>query len=283
MVKVRWSSMVLLVSVLAVPMGAHADDQWELNGEGTSDDDSNTRNQLVHGGKQTHDGQGTGAGSTIRDFDYIRVATRVRHSYEARVSGSALTFTNGTCAECAQFDRVDLLGTVLQASVAIDGSTTFSRSSHQVLRWLGTATQQEFIRVAGLSGYPTGPNDRYDVELFDIRHDIFRAAVQPGGRPGHGPARPERKQGHHPYQHHRQHPFLRRRGHAPGDGAALRARGRHPGREHGGNSRPGRAIRRRDHRPYRRLRSPGGQGGGPGSRDRLQLRHPVPADSALTR
>ena len=170
MVKLRWSSMVLLVSVLAGPIGARADDQWEFNGEGATDDDSYTRNQIVHGGKQAHDGQGTGAGSTIRDFDYIRVATRVRHSYEARVSGAALTFTNGTCSECAQLDRVDLLGTVLQSSVAVDGSTTFSRSSHQVLRWLGTAGQQEFIRVAGLSGYPTNPNDRYDVEFFDTTY-----------------------------------------------------------------------------------------------------------------
>src|SRR5688572_22907515 len=141
MVKRGWSSMALLVAVLAAPGGARADDPWEANGEGFTDDDSDTRNQLVHGGKQTHDAQGTGAGSTVRDFDYIRVATRVRHSYEARVSGSPMTFTNGTCPECGRFSRVDAAGTLLQDGVAIDGTTTFSRSAHLVLRWLGTANQ----------------------------------------------------------------------------------------------------------------------------------------------
>jgi len=168
--KLQWSAIALLVAVVAAPVSAHADDPWELSGEGVTDDDSDTRNQIVHGGKQTHDAQGTGASSATRDFDYIRVATRVRHSYEARLSGSPMTFTNGTCLNCGQFDRVDVQGSVLQAGVAIDGSTTFSRSSHLVLRWLGTANQQEFIRVAGLDAFPTSANDRYDVEFFDTTY-----------------------------------------------------------------------------------------------------------------
>jgi hypothetical protein len=152
------------------PIGALADDEWEVSGEGFADDDASTRNQLVHGGKQRHDAQGTGTNGTTRDFDWIRVATRVRHSYEARVSGSPMTFTNGTCGECGQFDRVSAGGAVLQASVAIDGTTTGVRSSHQVLRWIGTANQQEFLRVGGMAGFPTGPTDLYDIEFFDTTY-----------------------------------------------------------------------------------------------------------------
>jgi hypothetical protein len=161
--------LIAAVGVLP-PAYARADDPWESNGEGITDDDSGTRNQLVHGGKQTHDAQGTGVNGSVPDFDFTRVATRVRHSYEARISGSASTLTNGTCAECVQFDRVNAAGTILQASTAIDGTTTGIRSSHQVLRWLGTANQQEFVRVRGLNAFPTNANDKYDIEFFDTTY-----------------------------------------------------------------------------------------------------------------
>lgn len=42
--------------------------------------------------------------------------------------------------------------------------------SHLALRWLGAANQQEYIRVRGLSGFPTSPNDTYDVEFFDTTY-----------------------------------------------------------------------------------------------------------------
>ena len=167
----RFLTLGLIVAVaLLQPVVLLADDKWESSGEGISDDDSNTRNQLVHGNSQVHDAQGTGVNFATPDFDFIRVATRVRHSYEARISGAPITLTNGTCAECAQFDRVTAAGTIIQAGSAIDGTTTGARSSHLVLRWLGSANQQEFIRVRGLNGFPTSANDDYTVEFFDTTY-----------------------------------------------------------------------------------------------------------------
>lgn len=160
----------LVVAALLSVAPLAADDEWESNGEGITDDDANTRNQLVHGGTQRHDMQGTGTSSATPDFDWSRVATRAGHSYEARVSGSPGTFTDGSCAVCGQFDRVTAAAALLQSGVAVDGTTTGVRSSHLVLRWLGTANQQEFVRVRGLNGFPTSANDKYDIEFFDTTY-----------------------------------------------------------------------------------------------------------------
>jgi hypothetical protein len=167
----EWLLAGAVVASLVLAGPARANDVWELSGENNTDDDSETWNQLLHGMKQTHDAQGTGASGTVADFDWIRVATRVRHSYEVRTSGSPMTQSGGECPNCGQLQRVLANGTVLQTAVGPDGTINGSVGvTHMALRWFGSANQQEYVRVRGLDGFSTTPNDTYDVEFFDTTY-----------------------------------------------------------------------------------------------------------------
>lgn len=170
MSKQVWLLAGALVTGLTLAGPASANDVWELSGENNTDDTSSTWNVLLHGMKQTHDAQGTGASGTVADYDWMRVPTRIRHSYEVRTSGSPMTQSGGSCSACGQLQRVDSTGAVLQTAISPTGIVGGVGVGHMALRWFGTANQQEFVRVRGLDGFPTTPNDIYDIEFFDTTY-----------------------------------------------------------------------------------------------------------------
>lgn len=145
-----------LALACAGPAAAH--DPWETGG---LDDVAGTVNLLRHGDvQQGHDLQPPTAGSV--DADWMRVVTKARHSYEARVSGQAW---RGTAAG-PDFDRVDGSGTVLTAGVRSEedvdrGATTLGRT----VRWIPSAGGPEYLRAVGLAG--ASGLEPYDVVFLD--------------------------------------------------------------------------------------------------------------------
>jgi hypothetical protein len=156
-------SLVLLgVGLCAGPVMAN--DIWE----GLADDTFNGSNLLRHGVVQSnHDLQGA---PPTPDQDWMRVVTKTRHSYEARVTG--LYWDNG-CAPppCPLFDRVNMSGSVLTAgSVASDDANNGAIGLGRTVRWIATTGAQEYLRALGdqLQAMDTDPYDvvYYDTTLF---------------------------------------------------------------------------------------------------------------------
>jgi hypothetical protein len=153
----------ILLAALGLLAGgaARADDPWELGG----DDSPNGFNMLRHGVAQRgHDLQGTPAAP---DRDWMKIVTKGRHSYEARVSG--MYWDDGcSIGPCPRFDRVDTAGVVLTAGSAssedVDrGSSTIGRT----VRWIADAGAQERLLATGDLVATLGPDSVYDVVYHD--------------------------------------------------------------------------------------------------------------------
>ena len=154
-------TLIFLVLAVSAATAVRANDKWEFGVFG-GDDTSSTPNALVHGRTQTHDLEGSGSPA---DQDWIRVATRVRQSYELRVhSATVRIVTPGSppcgAGSCADFDRVNAGGTVLQSPLAMEGD------DHVVgMRWTSGVTGFTFARLRGGSGLAWSANDEYTIEL----------------------------------------------------------------------------------------------------------------------
>ncbi|MET0552523.1 MAG: hypothetical protein ABW221_05770 [Vicinamibacteria bacterium] len=153
----------ILLAALGLFAGgaARADDPWEPG----SDDGPNGWNMLRHGVVQRgHDLQGTPAAP---DRDWMKIVTKARHSYEARVSG--MYWDDGcSIAACPRFDRVDTAGAVLTAGSAssedVDlGTATIGRT----VRWIAEAGAAERLLATGDLVAPLGPDSVYDVVYYD--------------------------------------------------------------------------------------------------------------------
>jgi hypothetical protein len=153
----------ILIAALALRSvgAAWANDPWELSG----DDSPNGWNMLRHGVVQRgHDLEGT---APAPDLDWMKLVTKARHSYEARVSG---TYWDDGCefAPCPRFDRVDTAGVVLTAGNAssedVDrGNSTIGRT----VRWIAEVGAPERLLATGDRFVPLGPDSVYDVVYYD--------------------------------------------------------------------------------------------------------------------
>ena len=138
-----------------------ADDPWEVG----SDDSPSGWNMLRPGVVQRgHDLQGTAAAP---DRDWMKIVTKARHSYEARVSGM---YWDDGCAvgPCPRFDRVDTAGAVLTAGSA--SSEDVDRGTYTIgrtVRWIAAVGAQERLLATGDVVAPLGPDSVYDVVYYD--------------------------------------------------------------------------------------------------------------------
>jgi hypothetical protein len=154
--------------VSVTPAGAV--DPWESAQDfaANGDDDNDSNNTLSHGLTQNHDLDQAGGGE---DQDWYQMNQTIRHSYEARISGTNIGFSFGSCADCAQFERVNSAGTIVQddASVAVAGS--YDRT----IRWIAnTTTQGELIRVTGGTFFTENANSIYTIRFWDTTYSIPR-------------------------------------------------------------------------------------------------------------
>jgi hypothetical protein len=142
------------------------DDRWEA-GSFAFDDDAQTPNELVHGTVQRgHDLEG------VSDQDWIVVRSKIRHSYEARVSSGTVIWDRGTCAVCAAFDRVSALGTVLTPGVPDGATTRFTQAGTLAVRWIAGADGNEYLRAKGVTTHAA--IDTYDLEFYDTTYFLPR-------------------------------------------------------------------------------------------------------------
>jgi hypothetical protein len=151
-----------LVGLALSSLPASANDRWEVLGDGGPD----TRNVLRHGVAQSdHDLEGPGVNP---DRDWMRLVTKERHSYEARVSG--LYWDAGGCGTfpCPLFDRVDAAGAVLTAGgVSSDDVMLNGVSAGRTVRWIASPGGDEWLRVIGDQFSDFGPGQRYAVVYHD--------------------------------------------------------------------------------------------------------------------
>ena len=152
---------------------AWAVDPFE-NGTLGGDDGAASRVAIGHGGSQVHDLDQNGGGD---DQDWVVVPTVAGHSYEARVSNTAVWFNWGACPECANFERVDQNGAILTEDVATvnEGDGSNEEAYDRSVRWIATAsTVDEYVRITGSSQMPEGPADVYTLRFWDTTYSIPR-------------------------------------------------------------------------------------------------------------
>jgi hypothetical protein len=159
----------LAVCVL-IGTNAGAVDPWEsaqdFSNNGDDDNDSNTT--LSHGLVQSHDLDQAGGGD---DQDWYQVNQTNHHSYEARISGTNIGFSHGACGDCAQFERVNAAGTIVQDDASVGVSGSYDRT----IRWVATATTQvERIRVTGGAFFTENANSVYTIRFWDTTYAIPR-------------------------------------------------------------------------------------------------------------
>ncbi len=148
-----------------LPAAGWTDDRWET-GTYRADDTSVTVNELVHGSVQrNHDLQGT------LDQDWMVLRSKTRHSYEARVSSGSVVWNQGTCDNCAGFDRVTATGTVVLTSGVADGAV-IDFASTLALRWIANTGTNEYLRAEARNNLSA--LDTYDVELYDTTYSMPR-------------------------------------------------------------------------------------------------------------
>ena len=152
---------LLLAGLVACAAAARAADPWD-----PFDDAANTQNLLRHGVVQAgHELGGPGTADT----DWMRVVTKTRHSYEARVTGFVWNPAGCTASACGgSFDRVSAAGAVLTAGGAAGGDPTAGggRSFGYTVRWMAAAGGAEYLRAARLAS-STVPVHPYDVVFYD--------------------------------------------------------------------------------------------------------------------
>jgi hypothetical protein len=156
-----WTCAIAVTGLLAAAASALADDAWEL----TNDDTANTVNALRHAVPQEgHDLEGTAANP---DVDWMRIMTKERHSYEARVSGLYWEIACGL-PPCPRFERTTPSGTVLTAgTVSNEDVSLGSYSVGSTMRWIATTGGEERLRATGDMLHALDDGDRYDVVFYD--------------------------------------------------------------------------------------------------------------------
>lgn len=164
--------LMMIGIIFVLSGGAWAHDKWELaSSTDCIDDDFATCNTLVHGQVQTHDLEGTTASP---DNDWMVVETKARHSYEVQVFSANLALETPGCGGCVTVNRVDQAGTVLTPSIAPDGGGPANggiTANNLAVRWIGgSASQRDFIRVVGDTVFDLGPNDQYNIVLYDTTY-----------------------------------------------------------------------------------------------------------------
>jgi hypothetical protein len=148
-------------SVLVAASGALANDPWERLG----DDFNSSPNVLRHAvAQEGHDLEGTPANP---DVDWMRIVTKERHSYEARVSGSYWDEACGT-PPCPRFERTSVGGTVLMVgTVSNEDVDLGTYSAGSTIRWIATTGGEEYLRATGDLLVALDEGDRYDVVFYD--------------------------------------------------------------------------------------------------------------------
>jgi hypothetical protein len=147
--------------LLAAAGSALASDPWELLSDGAP----NTLNVLRHAvAQEGHDLQGTAANP---DVDYLRIVTKERHSYEARVTGLYWDDACGS-APCPRFQRTTTTGSVLGTGAPSNEDVDRGSSSlGSTIRWIATAGGEERLRATGDLFVALDEGDRYDVVFYD--------------------------------------------------------------------------------------------------------------------
>jgi hypothetical protein len=156
----------LATLVAASPVRSH--DRWDLGTLGDDDGPSSNPNELTHGSSQIHDLEATGSPA---DQDWFQVRVRARHSYEARVLGATVFWSSlggPLCAVgfCADLDRVDAGGTVLQGASDLEEGS----SNAVAVRWIASTAAVALLRVTGPNGTALGTSDEYSFEFFDTTY-----------------------------------------------------------------------------------------------------------------
>jgi hypothetical protein len=143
---------------LACAGAATAHDRWELGG---LDDGATSVNILRHADVQFgHDLEPPAPGTP--DADWMRVVTKTRHSYEARVSGQ---YWRGT-SDGPDFDRVNAAGAVLTPGVRSEEDVDGGEDSlGRTVRWIPAAGSAEYLRARGFVGF--SGLETYDVVFLD--------------------------------------------------------------------------------------------------------------------
>jgi hypothetical protein len=163
----RRATLLCALATLLNATAARPHDRWDL-GTLSNDDTSGTPNELPPGASQVHDLEATGSPA---DQDWFKTRVRDRRSYEARVSGvSGVGFSSidgPPCIAgfCADLDRVNAGGGILQSAAMLEGSP------HAVsLRWIAPATGDGYLRVTGPNGTALSTSDSYELEFFDTTY-----------------------------------------------------------------------------------------------------------------
>jgi hypothetical protein len=146
------------VALALASTGAWAHDKWESGSYYDDDSGSFSVNQLEHGSRQTHDLEGTAAAP---DQDWYLYQGQQRHSYEARVWGSTITWNHasGSSTLAATLERVEQNGTLLTSPV---GSFT-----GVALRWINPSSQRGYLRVRGSSNNDYAAAEQYEIDFTD--------------------------------------------------------------------------------------------------------------------
>jgi hypothetical protein len=166
----RWLVTVGLSLALGAAAEARAADPWETGGV-AGDDSALSLNTLSHGIVQQHDLDEEGVGN---DQDWMVVPTLFLHSYEARISGTNVDFDWGACGSCAQFERVDVLGSILTEDVGVVNEGGTEESNDRSVRWIAQDnTTDEYLRVKGGSD-TEGAGDVYTIRFWDTTYAIPR-------------------------------------------------------------------------------------------------------------
>ena len=148
----------VLAVVLAVSATAsvRAADRWEA----AADDTADTENVLRHGAVQAHDLESTGG---VADHDFIRVVSKARHSYDARVSG-----LRWMCAACPALFVQTASGTPIGFGSVGGDDVVLPDNSLLGARvgWISNGGAVVLLRVSGLPGL-TAAGSSYDIQLRD--------------------------------------------------------------------------------------------------------------------
>lgn len=159
----RTAGLVSLGLLAAVSPSA-AVDRWEQTTLVTpvGDDDSTTINEMRHGTVQTHDYD------SESDQDWVRMLTKTRRSYEARVWSGSVPWNSTVCppSACATFDMVDGGGAVVMPGVS-DGVEAAS----SVLRWVSANDQTTLLRTRSSTGLNALS---YEMAFFDTTYFLPR-------------------------------------------------------------------------------------------------------------
>ncbi|MET0554174.1 MAG: hypothetical protein ABW221_14120 [Vicinamibacteria bacterium] len=173
--KTRFAVSLAAAALLLGGTIAIAEDPWE--GGIRPDDTVLTRNTLSPGLVQQHTLDE--APSYVNDVDWMRVPTLSGHSYEARVSGSGVTFDWGDCASCPQFERVSITGAILTEDVGVvtDGAGPGSvwHANDRSVRWIAEADNTaDLVRVRGDELVPEHNFAVYTIRYWDTTYTVPR-------------------------------------------------------------------------------------------------------------